>query len=159
MAAILAASLRASSAFPAGTQYRFRAIEVDVNPLREGGDTDSADRIARELPPLLQKSFAAHLAPGDRTAPVLRARIDFVSFGLQGSAGGPRSTMAMDFIEGAAVIVAPGGRATATYPLRCSLAVNVNLNDISGEMGRLRVINLEHALAQWLPGKWASDDQ
>jgi hypothetical protein len=105
------------------------------------------------LPPLLQKSFAAHLAPSDRAAPILRARIDFVSFGLQGSAGGPRSSMAMDFIEGAAVIIGPGGRATASYPLRCSLAVYVNLNDITGEMGRLRVTNLEQAFAQWLPGK------
>ncbi len=121
--------------------------------MRESGDTDSADRIARELPPLLQKSFAAQLAPGDRAAPVLRARIDFVSFGMQGSAGGPHSTMAIDSIEGAAVIIAPGGRPTAIYPLRCSLAVNVNLNDMSGEMGRLRVTNLEQAFAQWLPGK------
>jgi hypothetical protein len=153
MAAIFAASLGASRASAAQAQNRFRAIEVDVDPLREGGDTDSADRIARELPPLLQKSFAAHLAPGDRAAPILRARIDFVTFGMQGSAGGPRSTMAIDAIEGAAIVIGPGGRPTASYPLRCSLAVNVNLNDMSGEMGRLRVTNLEQAFAQWLPGK------
>jgi hypothetical protein len=152
MAAILA-PFGASRASPAAAPYRFRAIEVDVNPLREGGDVDSAERIARELPPLLQKSFAGHLAPDDRAAPVLRARIDFVTFGMQGSAGGPHSTMAIDFIEGAGVVIGPGGRPAATYPLRCSLAVNVDLNDVTGEMGRLRVTNLEQAFAQWLPGK------
>jgi hypothetical protein len=153
MAAIFAASLGVSRASPAGAQTRFRAIEVDVNPLRESGDTESAERLARELPPLLQKSFASRLAPGDRAAPVLRARIDFVTFGMQGSAGGPHSTMAIDSIEGAAVVHGPGGRPTASYPLRCSLAVNVNLNDMSGEMGLVRVANLEQAFAQWLPGK------
>ncbi len=153
MAAIFVASFGGARASPASAKNRFRAIEVDVNPLREGGDTDSADRLARELPPLLQKSFAALLAPGDRAAPVLRARIDFVTFGMQGSAGGPHSTMAIDSIEGAAVVIGPGGRPIASYPLRCSLAVNVDLNDVAGEMGRLRVTNLEQAFAQWLPGK------
>jgi len=151
--AALLASVGDSRASPAGAERRFRAIEVDVKPLREGGDTDSAERIARELPPLLQKSFAARLAPADRAAPILRARIDVVTFGMQGSAGGPHSTMAIDSIEGAAIVIGPGGRAAASYPLRCSLAVNVDLNDITGEMGRLRVTNLEQAFASWLPGK------
>ena len=114
---LAAAALWAFGAASAQAQSRFRAIEVDVAPLRAGGNTDAADRVARELPPLLKKSFAARLAPGDKSAPILRARIDFVTLGTAGSAGGPHSIIAADFIEGAGVVVGPGGRVVATYPL------------------------------------------
>jgi hypothetical protein len=150
VAAILAASLGAA---PAHAQARFRAIEVDVAPLRQGGNTEAAERVARELPPLLQKSFAAHLAPADRSAPVLCARIDFVTLGMAGSAGGPHSIMATDFIEGAGVVIGAGGRVIASYPLTSNLTAPVPFNDISGEGNRLRFSNLESSFAQWLPGK------
>jgi hypothetical protein len=70
------------------------------------------------MPALLQRSFAAHLAPGDRGALILSARIEFVIYGSDGSAGGPDPTMATDSIEGAGVVIGPGGRAIASYPLR-----------------------------------------
>ncbi len=146
MAALVAAS-------SAQAQSRFRAIEVDVAPLREGGNSDAADRVARELPPLLQKSFAAHLAPGDKSAPILRARIDFVTLGTAGSAGGPHSIMANDFIEGAAVVIGPGGHVIDTYPLTSHLTAADAFNDIGGQGNRLRLSNLESSFAQWLPGK------
>ena len=153
LAALLAAWLGASGAFSSEVQSRFRAIEVDVAPLREGGNADAADRVARELPPLLLKSFAAHLAPADKGAPILRARIDFVTLGMEGSAGGPHSIMAADFIEGAGIVVEPGGRIVAMYPLTSHLTAAVPFNDIGGEANRLRISNLESSFAQWLPRK------
>jgi hypothetical protein len=152
-AVIAAAALWAFGAASAQAQSRFRTIEVDVAPLRAGGNTDAADRVALELPPLLQKSFAARLAPGDKSAPVLRVRIDFVTLGTAGSAGGPHSIIAADFIEGAGVVVGPGGRVVATYPLISNLTAAEPFNDIGGEGNRLRISNLESSFAQWLPGK------
>ena len=152
-AGTLAATPLAVRAF-AQSATRFRAIEVDVNNVRSSGDNVSADRIARELPALLQSSFAAHLAPSDRGAPVLRARVDLVTYGSNGSAQTPGNPFgAMDFIRGAALVVGPGGRVVATYPLEASVIARPDLTDITGESGRLRTSNLAASFAQWLPGK------
>jgi hypothetical protein len=153
LAAGLALPLLAHRAAFAQSGPRFRAIEVDVRGVRESGDPVSADRIARELPALLQRSFAARLAPGDRSAPILRARIEFVTYGSNGSAGGPDPTVAIDSIEGAGVVIGPSGRAIASYPLRATLVAHPDILDASGESGRLRTYNLAQSFAQWLPGK------
>ena len=150
LAAAIATPLLAAGAFAQPT--RFRAIEVDVTNVQRSGDVVSADLIARELPALLHKSFAAYLAPGDRSAPILRARIDAVTYGSNGSAVTPLNPYgAKDYIEGAAVIIGPGGRVIATYPLRASVIANPGLNDITGQSGRLRTSNLAASFAQWLP--------
>jgi hypothetical protein len=132
---------------------RFRAIEVDVSGVRESGDIVSADRIARALPALLQTSFANRLAPGDRHAPILRAQIDFVTYGSNGSAGGPDPTVAIDSIEGVGVVIGAGGRPIASYPLRATLVAHPDILDASGASGRQRTYNLAQSFAQWLPGK------
>ena len=133
---------------------RFRAIEVDVNNVRRSGDHVSADRIARELPPLLQRSFAAHLAPGDRSAPILRARVDLVTYGSNGSATTPGNPYgAKDYIEGAGLVIGAGGRVIASYPLLTAVIANPDLTDITGQSGRTRTSNLAASFAQWLPGK------
>jgi hypothetical protein len=152
-AATLAAPLLPAGASAQPTT-RFRAIEVDVNNVRRSGDNVSADRIQRELPPLLQKSFAAHLAPGDRSAPVLRARVDLVTYGSNGSAQDPTNPFgAKDYIEGAGLVIGPGGRVIATYPLLAAVIARPDLTDITGQSGRSRTSNLAASFAQWLPGK------
>ena len=107
------AALIATPALAAGASAqptRFRAIEVDVANVRKSGDVVSADRIARELPALLRRSFAAHIAPGDRSAPILRARVDLVTYGSNGSATTPGNPYgAKDYIEGAGLVIGPGG--------------------------------------------------
>jgi hypothetical protein len=136
-----------------GRQARFRAIQVDVTPLRHSGDAVSADFIARELPGFMRQYFAPYLAPGDRRAPILVARIDSVQYGVEGSAGGMfGGTSAMDYIEGAGVVIA-GGRAVAAYPLTSSVMAHVDLLDVTGEAARQRTRNLAQSFAQWLPGK------
>jgi hypothetical protein len=153
LAAGLAAPLLASRASAQPTT-RFRAIQVDVSNVRRSGDNVSADRIARELPALLQRSFAGHLAPGDRGAPVLRARVDSVTYGSNGSATTPGNPYgAKDYIEGAGLVIGPGGRVIATYPILTAVIANLDLLDITGQSGRTRTSNLAQSFAYWLPGK------
>jgi len=150
--AILPLAARASESL--GAQTRFRAIRVDVSPLRRTGDRISADFIARTLPGFLQQYFAAYLAPGDNRAPVLVARIDSVQYGLAGGASLPGTgSGAMDYIEGAGVVIGGGGREVASYPLMSSMTARVDLLDVTGQAVTTRMTNLTQSFAQWLPGK------
>jgi hypothetical protein len=131
----------------------FRAIEVDVSGVRASGDSTSARWVAEELPADLRKTFAAHLSPGDRGAPILRARVDLVTLGANGSGGGLNSTQAVDYIEGAGEVIGPGGRAVASYPLLSAVHAYPGDIDANGVSGRVRVSNLALSFANWLPGK------
>ena len=145
--------LSAGASEPLDGQTRFRAIRVDVTPLRKTGDRISADFIERTLPAHLQHYFAAYLAPGDRRAPALVARIDSVMYGDEGGASLPGGYGAMDYIEGAGVVIGGGGREVASYPLMSSMTARVNLNDVTGQGVITRMNNLTQSFAQWLPGK------
>lgn len=130
---------------------RFSAIVVDVGPMRAKGDTITADWIASALPGYLRQSFAPYLAPGDRRAPVLHARIDLVELGVIGSAGGALGfSGAVDWIQGAGVV---GGRDGTVYPLTSAVQAHPNLVDATGAEGRQRVNTLAQSFAQWLPGQ------
>jgi hypothetical protein len=145
---------RAEAAPAPGT--RFRSIEVDVRPARELGDDVVASWVAQDLPAALRRAFGAHLAPGDRNAPILRARIDSITLGASDSLStmhGGASDDAMDFIEGAGVLVAANGREIASYPLLCSLRASTRAPDPEGVGARQRATNLAQSFAQWLPGQ------
>ena len=79
LAAIAAPALTSEAV--AASRYRFRAIEVDVAPLRRAGHTLTADWLAADLPGELRRAFARHLAPGNPGALILRVRIDGVTLG------------------------------------------------------------------------------
>ena len=131
---------------------RFRAIEIDVGPLRGTGDVYSASVIAQELPGSLREALGAHLAPNDRSAPILRARIDSVSFGTPGSSGTLLNST-HDWIEGVGEVIGPLGNTVAIYPLTVSNGVDPNLSDVTGTDGRNRIVMLARSFARWLPGK------
>ncbi len=147
------ASLPAWAALAAAAPWTFRAIEVDVSPLRRVGDNASADLIAAELPDLLRQSLAGRFTPGDRLAPTLRARVDSLTFGPRPSGGHHGGGGAIDFIEGAAVVIGGGGREVAVYPFLSSSLAHPDPFDVTGEAARLRVTNLARGFAYWLPGK------
>jgi hypothetical protein len=150
----LAAAIIPLSARAQGEGLKFRAIEVDVRPLRATGDTLSADVIAQELPAALRAELGGHLVPGDRSAPILRARIDTVSYGTPGSSARPLDSDAThDWIEGVGQVVGPGGRILATYPLTANNGVDPHPDDITGTDGHNRIVNLARIFAHWLPGK------
>ena len=152
LAGVLAFPALAYAAGPAAAPRRFRAIQVDVGPLRRTGDTDTADYLARNLPALLNTAFAPYLAPGDPRAPVLRARVDMVTYGPEGSIPVGIGMGAMDAISGAAEVVS-GGRTIATYPISASVLAHVNLLDQTGGNALQLMQNLAYAYAQWLPGQ------
>ena len=77
--AAASAAVKASAA-PLG-DVRFREIRVDVSPLRAKDESDEAQWVAAVLPGYLKQTFAKYLAPGDRSAGVLVARIDDVAVG------------------------------------------------------------------------------
>ena len=146
LSVVAAPPMLTSEAF-AASRYRFRAIEVDVAPLRRTGHTVIADWLSADLPGELRRSFARHLAPADRNASILRVRIDIVTFGRVRR----ERQRARDEIEGVALVIGAGGRRIASYPLRASVIAQVALR---GPMtpSRSRTAGLANAFAGRLPG-------
>jgi hypothetical protein len=143
----------AQSASP--SPAHFRAIKVDVEPLARSVGDPTATWMAQALPGRLQAAFANRLAPGDRSAPILVVRIDSVFLGESGNGIGDATgaDRARDNIVGAALVVAPNGRAVATYPV-----FNVLYNYTGGsnyEVGteQRRIGELAASVAYWLPGQ------
>ncbi|MFZ0208522.1 MAG: hypothetical protein WAL59_20860 [Roseiarcus sp.] len=153
LAAAVACPVLAHGEESAASGLRFRAIKVDVSGVRESGDVTSAEWIAQDLPEDLRKAFAPFLAPGDSRAPILLARIDLVTLGTGGSGGGPNSTQAVDFIQGADVVIGPGGRQIASYPFFSTVFAYPAEYSASGVTGHTRISNLALSFANFLPGK------
>ena len=121
---------------------------------RESGDPISAEWVAHDLPEDLRKTFARYLAPGDARAPILLARIDLVTLGTEGSSGGgANGTQAVDYIQGAGIVLGPGGRQIAAYPFFTAVHAYPAEDSASGVSGRTRVSNLALSFANFLPGK------
>jgi len=140
---------------PAAASLRLRAIEVDVAPLARNGLGPEGDWLAEELPARLRAAFAARLAPGDRAAPALIVRIDLVTLGPSGGGGTQPSggTDARDEIRGVGMLVGPGGRTLATYPLFASQLDFTGGSVYERGTERRRVGQLAASFAQWLPGR------
>ncbi len=152
--AAASAAVKASAA-PLG-DVRFREIRVDVSPLKGKDEDDAALWVAAVLPGYLKQTFAKYLAPGDRSAGVLVARIDDVALGVQGSrmSFGFISNDTTDGIEGAGVVLDGRGRVVGSYPLYSSLGADSLPNSpYQSDVLRRRVETLALSFAQWLPGK------
>jgi hypothetical protein len=152
--AAASAAVRASAA-PLG-DVRFREIRVDVSPLKDKYEDDAARWVAAVLPGYLKQTFAKYLAPGDRSAGILVARIDDVVIGVPGSrmSIGFLSNDTTDGIEGAGVVLDGRGHAVGSYPLYSSLGADSLQNSpYQTDILRRRVETLALSFAQWLPGK------
>jgi hypothetical protein len=137
---------------PAGAQTRFKAIRIDVSPLAQNGNGPEADWLSQDLPALLQTAFAAHMASGNAAADTLLVRIDSVSLGTWSSGGGIWDSRPIDSIQGAGIVLAPGGAVIATYPLLSTGQTTVfftQLGDI--RIQRIRVTQIAQSFAYWLP--------
>jgi hypothetical protein len=142
-----------ASAAPAGG-LRFREIRVDVSAMIAKNESDEARWVAAVLPGYLRQSFARYLAPGDRSAGVLVARIDNVSLGPPGMRSGLFGSDTMDGIEGAGLALDGRGGVVASYPLYSSVITDSMLNSpYQTDVLRRRVETLSQSFAQWLPGK------
>ena len=108
------------------------------------------------LPGYLKRAFGKYLAPGDRSAGVLVARIDDVTIGTAGSrmSIGFLSSDATDGIEGAGVVLDAHGRVVGSYPLYSSVGADSLQNSpYQTDIIRRRVETLAASFAEWLPGK------
>ena len=150
--AALVVAPRAASANPVAT--RFREIRVDVSPLADKDEADFGSWIAAVLPGYLKQTFAKYLAPGDRSASTLVARVDEVILGPSNSAFGNPAIDAIDGIQGEGIVLSPRGQEIASYPLYAAVGANTFLNmPYQLEITRRRVETLAQSFAQWLPGK------
>ncbi len=153
LAALAAAPGIAAAASPLAG-IRFREIRVDVAPLRASGNGQVADWIAAMLPGLLRQSFARYLAPGDRNAATLVARIDEVILGPTGSLDNNPANDTIDGIQGAGIVLSPRGGEVASYPLYSAVGAQTYLNlPYQEDITRGRVETLARSFAQWLPGQ------
>ena len=149
-----AAAATAAKAQPTG--FRFREIRVDVSPLREKIQDEEGGWVAAVLPGYLRQSFAKNLAPGDRSASVLVARIDDVTLGVahSGMSPFPLASDAHDSIEGVGLVLDGRGRVAQSYPLFCAVgADSFSSLPYQTDIRRRRAETLALSFAQWLPGK------
>jgi hypothetical protein len=147
-----AAAATAAKAQSAG--FRFREIRVDVSPLHALNQDDEAAWVAAVLPGYLRQTFAKYLAPGDRSADVLVARIDDVSLGEGGESGVPMGEDTRDEIEGVGLVLDARGRQIQSYPLLASIWANSEqISPYRTDIDRRRAETLALGFAQWLPGK------
>ena len=150
--AALAVAPRMALAAPDAT--RFGSIRIDVGPLRADGNDQYADWVAAVLPAALHQSFGRYLAPGDRSAPTLVARVDEVFLGPQHSTFGNPVADAIDGIQGSAIVLGPRGQQIGAYPLYSAVGANTYQNlPYQEDITRRRVQTLAKSFAQWLPGQ------
>ena len=131
---------------------RIRAIKVDVSPIRASVGDPTAAWVEEALPGALAQALAPYVAPGDRSAATLVARIDYLYLGP--SSGGPgffRQTQ--DTINGTLLLKGPRGGVVAKVPLRAissyyPMAVDQALVERALEG---RVTALAQAFAGWAP--------
>ncbi len=130
---------------------KFRAVKVDVGPLRENAGDPTAAWVAESLAPALAQSLAPYLAPGDRNGATLIARIGNVYLGPSG--GGPNPWgRGQDTIEGDLIVRGPRG-VVSDVPLRAIASYWPNATDqvLWERWNRDRVDALARAFAGWTP--------
>jgi hypothetical protein len=131
---------------------RFRAIKVDVSPIRASMGDPTAAWVEEALPGALAQALAPYMAPGDRAGATLVARIDYLYLGpSSGGTGAWGSTQ--DTISGALLVRGPRGGVAADTPLRAitsyyPMAVDQALVERALEG---RVTALAQAFAGWAP--------
>jgi len=146
----LAALPFASLARAQSARYTFRAIEVDVSPLRAQGDAFTPVVLAQTLPGELARTFASYMG---KSGYILRARVDHVSYGPTPPHPTFFNNSSTDYIDGAALVVGPGGKVVASYPLNTFVDVGFDPNSGSAAAMRYRAIDLAGVFARWLPGQ------
>jgi hypothetical protein len=108
---------RAVSSARAQSGLRFRGVVVNVEPLRALTGDPTAGWMQQALAQALPGALGPHLAPGDRNAPVLEVRIDWIYLAPSPGGPGPRGS-AQDTIIGSFLVRGPQGGIESEIPLR-----------------------------------------
>lgn len=131
---------------------RFRAIEVDVAPLRANVGDPTAQWVQQTLPGQLAQALAPYMAPGDRNGAILVARIDNVYLGPMSGGIEPGGSVP-DWMTGVLLVRGPRGAIAAETPLRATSSYYPSPVDqaLVEQAMYYRVFDLSQAFAGWVP--------
>ena len=148
----LGLSTCAASSARAQGGLRFSDIRVNVEPLRALTGDPTAAWMEQALIQALPQALGPHLAPGDRNAPVLEVRIDWIY--LAPSQGGPGSRgTAQDTIIGSFLVRGAMGGIESETPLRAiSFYFPMGVDQTLVERAyHGRIVALAQVFAGWAP--------
>lgn len=138
----------------ARAQYglRFRAIRVNVEPLRANSGDPTATWMEQALMQALPQALGPHLAPGDRNAAVLEVEIDWIYLGPSSGGTGPGGS-AQDTVIGSFIVRGPRGGIESQIPLRAIASYYPSAVDqaMVEQAYYWRVVALARAFAGWAP--------
>lgn len=142
----------AASSARAQGGLRFRGIVVNVEPLRALTGDPTAAWMEQALAQALPQALGPHLAPGDRNAPVLEVRIDWIYLGPSSGGTGPGGS-AQDTIVGSFIVRGPRGGIESQIPLRAIASYYPSAVDqaMVEQAYYWRVVALARAFAGWAP--------
>ncbi len=141
--------VRSSKAQPG---LRIRGIKVDVSPIRASMGDPTAAWVEQALPGALAQALAPYMAPGDRNAATLVARIDLLYLGPSSGGPGPFGSV-QDTISGSLLLKGPRGAVLSNTPLRATSSYYRTPVDQALVERALegRVTALTQAFAGWAP--------
>ena len=153
----LGASALALPARAQGAGLRLRAVTVDSSPLTRRGADTFARGVDFYLAGSMRRAFAGLIDAGSRGAPTLVARVETISLSAFAGGDGRRSRSGAgggnDYLDGAGLLIAPGGAVSGTFPvlsvLEAASAGAWNAPDIDS----LRMQALCDHFAWWLRRK------
>jgi hypothetical protein len=149
---VLGAIAFAPAAALAQRAARFRAVQVDVGPLRASAGDPTADWVAKSMPAALVQSLGPHYAPGDRDGATLIVRPGMVY--LCPSTGGPGALgSCLDTMEGDLIVKGARGGVVFETSLRAINSYFPSPVDqaLWVESNRNRIDLLAQAFAGWVP--------
>jgi hypothetical protein len=131
---------------------RFSGIRVNVEPLRALTGDPTAAWMEQGLVQALPRALGPHLAPGDRRAPVLEVRIDWIYLGPSNGGTGPGGS-SQDTVVGSFRVRGPQGQIESEIPLRAIAFYYPSAVDqaMVEQAYRWRVVALARAVAGWAP--------
>jgi hypothetical protein len=156
LAALTAFSLSSTLVAPnpavANSGLRFREIVVNVAPLRAIAGDPTAAWMEQALVQALPQALGRYLAPGDRGAPILEARIEWIYLAPSPGGPGPRGS-AQDTIIGSFLVRGPRGEIESQIPLRAIASYYPSAVDqpLVERAYHGRIITLAQVFAGWAP--------
>ena len=142
----------AGSGALAQSGLRFSNIRVNVGPLRALKGDPTAAWMEQALEQALPRALGAHLVPGDRNAPVLEVRIDWIYLGPSSGGTGPGGS-SQDTIVGSFIVRGPRGGIESEVPLR-AIAFYYPMGVDQALVERAyhgRIVALAQTFAGWAP--------
>lgn len=155
LTALGAVAISPAFAAPGAAAYaglRFRALRVNVEPLRASVGDPTATWMEQALAQALPQALGPHLAPGDRNAAVLEVEIDYIYLGPSSGGTGPAGA-SQDTVAGSLIVQGPRGGIVSQKPLRAIAFYYPSAPDqaMVEQAYYWRVVALAKAFAGWVP--------